>query len=554
MSKDNRLVFLPLGGTGEIGMNMNLYGYGKEIDEMEWIVVDVGITFADETIPGIDVIMPDHSFIRERSENLLGIIITHAHEDHVGGLAYLWPDLECPIYATPFTASIIKLKFQERGIDIEDHLNILDLNSSFDIGPFQMNLSTLTHSIPEPNSLFINTDLGTIYHTGDWKIDENPLVGNPINFKDMMNGHKKILAMVCDSTNVLTKGRSGSELKVRKNLVKTIKEIKSKIFVTSFASNVARLETIALAAKESNRSLVVLGRSMHRMISVAKENQLLENIDIILNEKEAVKKKDENLLYLCTGSQGEPRGAMMRIADEGFPNVKINEGDYVIFSSKIIPGNEKKLFSLFNRLAELGANVITEYDKDIHVSGHPCLDEVKDMYSHVKPLISVPVHGEYRHLKRHSEVANELGIKFPMLIANGDIVQLSPGSPLVIDQCSSGRLYLDGNRLVSSDSFHISERRRISYNGILFVTCVLNKKLVLKEDPSVLSKGIFGGDINEEDIVNQLEDEIYAFFEDKSNLKKKDKKINQKLETLSRNFIYKHTGKKPLTNINIIHI
>ena len=554
MSKDNRLVFLPLGGTGEIGMNMNLYGYGKEIDEMKWIVVDVGITFADETIPGIDVIMPDHSFIKERSENLLGIIITHAHEDHVGGLAYLWPDLECPIYATPFTASIIKLKFQERGIDIEDHLNILDLNSSFDIGPFEMNLSTLTHSIPEPNSLFINTDLGTIYHTGDWKIDENPLIGDPINFKDMMNGHKKILAMVCDSTNVLTKGRSGSELKVRKNLVKTIKEIKSKIFVTSFASNVARLETVALAAKESNRSLVILGRSMHRMISVAKENQLLENIDIILNEKEAVKKKDENLLYLCTGSQGEPRGAMMRIADQAFPNVEINEGDYVIFSSKIIPGNEKKLFSLFNRLAELGANVITEYDKDIHVSGHPCLDEVKDMYSHVKPLISVPVHGEYRHLKRHSEVANELGVKFPMLIANGDIVQLSPGSPLVVDQCSSGRLYLDGNRLVSSDSFHISERRRISYNGILFVTCVLNKKLALKEDPSVLSKGVFGGDINEEDIVNQLEDEIYAFFEDKSNLKKNDKKINQKLETLSRNFIYKHTGKKPLTNINIIHI
>ncbi len=554
MSKDNKLIFLPLGGTGEIGMNMNLYGYGKEIDEMEWIVVDVGITFADETIPGIDVIIPDHSFIRERSENLLGIIITHAHEDHVGGLAYLWPDLKCPIYATPFTASIIKLKFQERGIDIDKHLNILDLNSSFDIGPFNMNLSTLTHSIPEPNSLFINTELGTVYHTGDWKIDENPLIGDPINFKNMMKGQKNILAMVCDSTNVLTKGRSGSEFEVRKNLVKTIKDIKSKIFVTSFASNVARLETVALAAKESKRSLVVLGRSMHRMISVARENQLLENIDVILNEKEATKKKDEDLLYLCTGSQGEPRGAMMRIADRSFPNVEINEGDHVIFSSKIIPGNEKKLFSLFNRLSELGANVITEYDEDIHVSGHPCLDEVKDMYSHVKPLISVPVHGEYRHLKRHSEVANEIGIKHSMLIANGDILQLSPGMPKIIDQCSSGRLYLDGNRLVNSNSFHISERKRISYNGILFITCVLNKKLVLKDDPSVLSKGIFGDDLIEEDIIYQLEEEIYQFFDDKNNLKKKDKKINQKLETLSRNFIYKHTGKKPLTNINIIHI
>ncbi len=554
MNKDNRLVFLPLGGTGEIGMNMNLYGYGKETDHMKWIIVDIGITFADETIPGIDVIMPDHSFISERSESLLGIIITHAHEDHVGGLAYLWPDLKCPIYATPFTASIIKLKFQERGIDIEDNLRILNLNSSFDIGPFEINLSTLTHSIPEPNSLFINTDLGKIYHTGDWKIDENPLIGDPINFKKMLNGHKDILAMVCDSTNVLTKGRSGSELEVRNNLIKTIKDIKSKIFVTSFASNVARLETIALAAKESNRSLVVIGRSMHRMISVAKENQVLKNIDVILNEKEAFKKNDENLLYLCTGSQGEPRGAMMRIAERGFPNVEINEGDHVIFSSKIIPGNEKKLFSLFNKLSELGAKVITEYDEKIHVSGHPCLDEVRDMYSHVNPLISVPVHGEYRHLKRHSEVATEIGIKHPMLIRNGDILQLSPGAPIVIDQCSSGRLYLDGNRIVSSDSFHIKERRKISNSGVLFITCVLDKKLALKEDPIVISKGIFGDSIDEDDIIYQLEDEIYQFFDNKKNLSIKDKKINQKLETLSRSFIYKFTGKKPLTNINIIHI
>ena len=554
MSKNNRLMFLPLGGTGEIGMNMNLYGYGQEIDEMKWLIVDVGITFADESIPGIDVIMPDHSFIKDKVENLLGVIITHAHEDHVGGLAYLWPDLKCPIYATSFTASIIKLKFQERGIDIEDQLNILDLNSSFDIGPFQIDLSTLTHSIPEPNSLFIKTDLGTVYHTGDWKIDDNPLVGKSIDFKSMMNGRGKILAMICDSTNVLTKGRSGSELEVRKNLVKIIKAIKSKIFVTSFASNVARLETIALAAKESNRSLVVLGRSMHRMISVAKENLMLENIDIVLSEKEAIKKKEENLLYLCTGSQGEPRGAMMRIANRDFPNVEINKGDHVLFSSKIIPGNEKKLFALFNKLSELGASVITEYDEDIHVSGHPCLDEVKDMYNYINPSISIPVHGEHRHLKRHSELANEIGIKHPMLIGNGDIVQLSPGSPHIFDQCPSGRLYLDGNRLVSSESFHISERRKISYSGVLFITCLVNKKFVLKEEPSLFSKGVFGNNMDEEDIIYQLEEEIYRFFDDQNNFKKKDKKINQKLETLSRNFIYKHTGKKPLTNINIIHI
>ena len=553
-AKNNRLIFLPLGGTGEIGMNMNLYGYGNEIHDMQWIIVDIGITFGDDSLPGIDVIMPNHEFIKDKKDNLLGIIITHAHEDHVGGLAYLWPDLECQIFATPFTASIIRLKFEERGIDISEYLNVINLGSKIHLKPFEINLSTLTHSIPEPNSLFIKTNLGTIYHTGDWKIDEEPLLGKPIDFKNMKNDHDEILAMVCDSTNVLNKGRSGSESKVRNNLTKIIKDIKSKVFVTSFASNVARLETIAVAARETNRSLVVLGRSMHRMISVARENSILENIDIILNEKEAAKRMKKELLYLCTGSQGEPRGAMMRIANQDFPNVQIEPDDYVLFSSKIIPGNEKKLFSLFNKLSELGANVITEYDEDIHVSGHPCLDEVIDMYNHINPVISIPVHGEHRHLKRHYELARELGIKYPMLISNGDLIQLAPGSPYIFDQSQSGRLYLDGNRLVDSQSPHIYERKKMSYNGALAITCIINKKYELKENPIIFSSGLFSEDLNEDDLIYQLEEEIYQFFDDKKNLNKKDKKINQKLETISRNFIYKHTLKKPLTNISIVHI
>ena len=463
----NKLVFLPLGGTGEIGMNMNCYGYGSHIDDMKWLLVDVGITFGDDTLGGVDVIMPDHGFIKERKEDLDGIFITHAHEDHVGGLAYLWPDLECKIYASSFTASIIKLKFDERGINIDDYLNIVDLESNFKIGPFEIQLSTLTHSIPEPNSLFIKTPLGTIYHTGDWKIDQDPMLGNPINFNKLLNDNTEVLAMVCDSTNVLTAGRSGSESTVRKNLVNVVKNIKSKIFVTSFASNVARLESVAVAARESNRSLVVLGRSMHRMISVARENGILENVNIILNEKEAKKKKGSELLYLCTGSQGEPRGAMMRIANRDFPNVEINQGDTVIFSSKIIPGNEKKLYAMFNTLSELGADVITEYDEDIHVSGHPCRDEVVDMYNHVKPKISVPVHGEYRHLKSHYELAKELQIENPTLVSNGDILQLAPGRPYVMDQCATGRLYLDGNRLVDSDSYHLNA---VSYTHLTLPT------------------------------------------------------------------------------------
>ena len=555
MSKNSRLVFLPLGGTGEIGMNMNLYGYGNEIDDMKWLIVDVGITFGDDTTPGVDVILPDHEFIKERKENLQGIIITHAHEDHVGGLAYLWPDLKCPIYATAFTASIIRLKFEERGINIEDKLNILDLSSEIQIKPFDIKFQTLTHSIPEPNSLFIKTKLGTIYHTGDWKIDDNPIVGESIDFNQLKENSEEVLAMVCDSTNVLTSGRSGSESTVRGNLAGVIKKLKNRVFVTSFASNVARLETIAAAAKESGRSLVVLGRSMHRMISVARQNGILKDIDVILSEKDAAKKKKHEVLYLCTGSQGEPRGAMMRISNQDFPHIDIDQDDCVIFSSKIIPGNEKKIFKLFNRLSELGAEVITEYDEDIHVSGHPCLDEMVDMYEHVKPKISVPVHGEFRHLKRHSSLAKELGVQFPMQISNGDILQLAPGSPYIYDQCKSGRQYLDGNRLVDYNSSHIKDRKRMSYNGVLNITCVLDKKMNLKNEPVIFSSGILSDDeYDSDEVINILEEEIYKFFDDKSNISKKEKKIYQKLETLSRNLIYKHSRKKPLTNISIVHI
>ena len=555
MSKNSRLVFLPLGGTGEIGMNMNLYGYGNEIDDMKWLIVDVGITFGDDTTPGVDVILPDHEFIKERKENLQGIIITHAHEDHVGGLAYLWPDLKCPIYATAFTASIIRLKFEERGINIEDKLNVVDLSSEIQIKPFDIKFQTLTHSIPEPNSLFIKTKLGTIYHTGDWKIDDNPIVGESIDFNKLKENSEEVLAMVCDSTNVLTSGRSGSESTVRGNLAGVIKKLKNRVFVTSFASNVARLETIAAAAKESGRSLVVLGRSMHRMISVARQNGILKDIDVILSEKDAAKKKKHEVLYLCTGSQGEPRGAMMRISNQDFPHIDIDQDDCVIFSSKIIPGNEKKIFKLFNRLSELGAEVITEYDEDIHVSGHPCLDEMVDMYEHVKPKISVPVHGEFRHLKRHSSLAKELGVQFPMQISNGDILQLAPGSPYIYDQCKSGRQYLDGNRLVDYNSSHIKDRKRMSYNGVLNITCVLDKKMNLKNEPVIFSSGILSDDeYDSDEVINILEEEIYKFFDDKSNISKKEKKIYQKLETLSRNLIYKHSRKKPLTNISIVHI
>ena len=551
--KNEELIFCPLGGSGEIGANMNLYAYGNP-GEHKWIMVDIGVTFADDSLPGIDLIYPDPGFIVDKKDDLLGIVITHAHEDHIGAISHLWPELKCKIYATPFTAVLIREKFKEKNIDVNDYLKIVELNGSINLGPFQIEYVAMTHSILEPNGLKIQTPAGVVLHTGDWKIDENPMMGKPIDFETLNRDNENILAMVCDSTNVVTEGRSGSESTVRENLVNLIKGLKTRVFVTSFASNVTRLETVAVAAKKTNRSLVVLGRSMHRMISVAKENGILENIDVILSEKEARKKKKEDLLYLCTGSQGEPRGAMMRIANRDFNNVEIDPGDTVIFSSKIIPGNEKKLFSMFNKLSELGVDVITEYDEDIHVSGHPCREEVVDMYKCIKPQISVPVHGEYRHLKTHANLAKDLDVKYPMLITNGDILKLAPGSPQVIDQCYVGRLYLDGNRMVDSESFHLNERRIMNYNGSLNVTCVLDKKFKLKQAPIISTYGVISDNDNEEDILENLEDEIYDFFGNSKNFNSKDKKMYKKLETLAKNTIFKATRKKPLTNIEIVKI
>ena len=554
MIKKEEFIFCPLGGSGEIGMNMNLFAYGKP-ENRKWIIVDIGVTFADDTIPGIDLIYPDPGFIVDKRNDLLGLVLTHAHEDHIGAIAHIWPKLLCDIYATPFTSVLIREKFKEKKINLGNKLKIVELNGDVTLGPFKIEFVTLTHSILEPNGLSITTDSGTVLHTGDWKIDPNPLIGEKVNEKRLKKiGDEGILAMICDSTNVFNPGRAGSESDVRSSLLKIMQNRTKRIIVTSFASNVARMESIFYCAEKIGRHISLVGRSMHRIYNAAKQCGYLNGLRKPIDPRDAKKIERKKILYLCTGSQGEPNGAMKRISNYTHPDVFVEAGDTVIFSSKIIPGNEKKLFALFNKLSELGASVITEYDEDIHVSGHPCLDEVKDMYNYINPSISIPVHGEHRHLKRHSELANEIGIKHPMLIGNGDIVQLSPGSPHIFDQCPSGRLYLDGNRLVSSESFHISERRKISYSGVLFITCLVNKKFVLKEEPSLFSKGVFGNNMDEEDIIYQLEEEIYRFFDDKNNLKKKDKKINQKLETLSRNFIYKHTGKKPLTNINIIHI
>ena len=432
--KKEEFIFCPLGGSGEIGMNMNLFAYGNS-ENKKWIIVDIGVTFADDTVPGIDLIYPDPGFIVDKKEDLLGLVLTHAHEDHIGAIAHIWPKLKCNIYATPFTSVLINEKFKEKKINIGNKLKIVELNGKVKLGPFSIEFVTLTHSILEPNGLSIETAAGTVLHTGDWKCDPNPLIGEAINEKKLKQiGESGVLAMICDSTNVFSPGRAGSESDVRKSLLKIMEKIQNRIIVTSFASNVARMESIFYCAEKTGRKIALVGRSMHRIYKAARQCGYLRNLIDPLDPREAKKISRKKILYLCTGSQGEPYGAMMRISNFNHPDVSIESGDTVIFSSKIIPGNEKKLFKLHNQLVKNGIEVISEENEFVHVSGHPNREDLKDMYNWVKPRSVIPVHGEHRHMIEHINFAKEMQVPYPVQVENGDVVQLYPGDkPKVVD-------------------------------------------------------------------------------------------------------------------------
>ena len=489
MNKEE-LIFCPLGGSGEIGMNMNLYAYGTEGNQ-KWIVVDMGVTFADDSIPGIDLIFPDPGFILDKKDDLLGIVLTHAHEDHIGAVAHIWPSLKCKMYATPFTAALIYEKFKEKKIDISSYLKIVPLNSKIKLGAFEIDFVTLTHSIIEPNGLSIKTPLGTILHTGDWKIDPNPLIGGAIDVEKLKAiGDKGVAAMICDSTNIFNPGRAGSESDVRDSLLK-IMEIKTKrILVTSFASNVARMESIFYCAKKTGRSICLVGRSMHRIYKAAKKCGYLKGLLEPVDPRNAKKIAKNKILFLATGSQGEPMGAMNRIINGIHPDVFLEPGDCVIFSSKIIPGNEKKLYQLQNKIVKDKIEIISEENAFVHVSGHPNRDDLKDMYKWVKPNCVIPVHGEHRHMIEHVEFAKEMQVPKTLQIENGDIIKILPGdAPKIIDKAPSGRVYLDGNLGVDADSHSIKERKNLSVNGYLEITIIVLNNGKIKK-PVISFKGI----------------------------------------------------------------
>ena len=548
------LLFCPLGGSGEIGMNMNLFAYGKP-DNQKWIMVDIGGTFADDSIPGIDLIYPDPGFIIDKKDDLLGIILTHAHEDHIGAIAHIWPQIKCKIFSTPFTAVLIKEKFKEKRIDIGNNLKIVNLNGTVDLKPFKVEFITLTHSILEPNGLRIETPAGNILHTGDWKCDPNPLIGDKINSKRLKEiGDKGVLAMICDSTNVFSIGRAGSELDVRKSLLNLMSRLKKRIIVTSFASNVARMESIFYCAEKLGRQISLVGRSMHRIYKAAKECGYLKNIMKPIDSRDAKKISREKIVYLCTGSQGEPMGAMMRIASYVHPDVLIEKGDSVIFSSKIIPGNERKLYKLHNQLVRDGIEVISEESDFVHVSGHPNREDLNDMYDWVRPKAVIPVHGEHRHMKEHINFAKEKQIPYPIKVENGDIVKIYPGKkPEIYDKAPSGRLYVDGSVSVEEDSKSIKERKNISSNGYMEVTILVTPKGNIHKRPIISFKGL--PVIKEEEFIYGLEEEIEKTSKTFSlNNKKQEQNLIDALKISCRKYSKEKTGKKPFTNINIVQI
>ena len=551
---NEELIFCPLGGAGEIGMNMSLYSYVKD-DLQKWLIVDAGVTFADESFPGIDLIYPDIGFIEDKKNDLLGIILTHAHEDHIGAISHIWPKLKCKIFATPFTAVLVSEKFKEKKIDISDYLKIVPLGGVLDLKPFKIEFVSLTHSIVEPNGLYIKTPNSKILHTGDWKYDPDPLVGSNINSERLKEiGKEGISTMICDSTNVFSVGRAGSELDVRNSLLNIIEKLNKRVIVTSFASNVARMDTIFYCAKKTGRQISLVGRSMHRIYKAAKKCGYLENSIEPIDPRESKNISREKIIYLCTGSQGEPMGAMNRISSYIHPDVNIEAGDTVIFSSKIIPGNEKKLSKMHNQLVRDGIEVISEETDFVHVSGHPNRDDLKDMYEWIKPMSVIPVHGEQRHMLEHIKFAKEMSVPYPIKVENGDIVRLYPGkSPEVYDKAPYGKILIDGNIGVDEDAKSIKERRNLASNGFLNITIIIGNKGEILESPVIYFKGL--PIIENEKFRDNLKDTVENIIKTFS-LKnvKQDENLIETLKIGCRKLTKEKTGKKPVTNINLVRV
>jgi len=485
-----QLVFLPLGGIGEIGMNLYLYGYGPERDR-KWLMVDLGVTFAGPSEPGIDLIFPDTRFIEEEYKNLEAIVLTHAHEDHYGAVMALWPKLKAPLYATPFTAALLRAKLIEEGMEGTVPIQEIPANGSFEAGPFNVELVSMAHSIPETHGLFIHTKAGKIFHTSDWKLDPKPIAGAQTDIRRLQEiGDEGLDVLVCDSTNAMRDGTSPSEADVAESLQKIIADAPQRVGVTTFASNVARLRSIMDAATRADRHIVIVGRAMKRVIQVALETGHLPHGYDLLSEDDFGYIPRDKVLALCTGSQGEGRAALARIANGNHPRVNFTSGDMVLFSSRTIPGNEKAVGRIQNELVERGVDIMTDTDALIHVSGHPRRGELEQLYSWVRPRVAIPMHGEARHLSAQAELARKLGIETVISPRNGELAQLAPGPVKIIDETPSGRIHLDGKIMVPAGDGPVEERKRLAFAGAVAISVILSSKGDIVAGPQLTATGI----------------------------------------------------------------
>ena len=539
----NELLFLALGGSDEIGMNVNLYGcQGK------WVMVDLGITFSNSEYPGTELILPDLEFIEERSKDLLGIVLTHGHEDHIGAVPYLAADLGVPLFATPFTAALIRGKLEEQGLVDEVELNIIPMGGAFDLGPFGFQLMPLAHSILEMSACLITTPYGRVFHTGDWKLDEQPVIGQPSTEEQLTKiGDEGVLALVCDSTNAFNNDDSGSEGSVYADLLKSVTEARGRVLVTTFASNAARLETLGKVAKAANRKLCFAGRSLHRIIEASQSVGYLKNLPETIDMEQVDSLPRNQVMVVATGGQGEARAALARIAAGNHP-VKLEEGDTVIFSSKQIPGNEVAIGVIMNQLARSNILTVTEKQAHVHVSGHPGRPELAALYDWVRPEILVPVHGERRHMSEQARFGLSEGIPTAIVQSNGDVIRLAPKGPKKIGEERTGRLILDGDVIIPADGDTINQRRRLSWYGMISVAIALDGNDSLLGDPVFRMHGVPIED-EREDFLDEASDAVVKTVRE---WKGDMDKLRESVRLAVRRIATSWTGKKPIVDVMIV--
>jgi ribonuclease J len=549
--KASDFVFVPLGGVGEIGMNLYLYGYGPA-ENRDWLIVDMGVTFGSDSEPGVDVILPDIRFIQEERANLKGLLLTHAHEDHFGAVVDLWPQLGgVPVFATPFTAAMLRSKLEEIGLARDFPLEIMPMGSRRAIGPFDVELVAMSHSIPEPSAVVIRTELGSVLHTGDWKLDANPLTSAPTDEPRLRAiGEEGVAALICDSTNAVRDGISPSEADVAVTLDRLIREAPRRVAVTTFASNVARIQSVAKATRAAGRELVVVGRAMYRVIEAAQATGYLDPDLSFHAETEFESIPARKVVALCTGSQGEPRAAMARIASGDHPNVALEAGDRVIFSSRTIPGNERAVAKIQNALADEGIEVITDQDAPVHVSGHPRRGELEQLYRWVRPKIAIPMHGEGRHLEAHARLAEKLGVSEVVRARNGALVRLAPGPAKIIDDVPVGRLYRDGALITRADEGQVRERRKLSFAGSVAVSLVLSDKGALLADPEVALSGLPATDLQGVPFETIARDAAIGTIESIPRPRRKDQAlVSEAVRRGVRAAVNQAWGKKPVCSV-----